>query len=456
MNVHFIAIGGAAMHNLAIALHNKGYKVTGSDDTIFEPSKSRLDAKGLLPETFGWYPEKITSSLDAIVLGMHAKADNPELLKAQELDLKIYSYPEFLYEQAKNKTRVVIGGSHGKTTITSMILHVMHYHNRDVDYMVGAQLEGFDVMVKLTEDNDFIVLEGDEYLSSPIDMRPKFHLYKPNIALLSGIAWDHINVFPTYENYVEQFSIFIDSIVTGGSINYNEEDAEVKRVVEASENQIRKLPYHTPEYTVEDGETLLETPEGPMPIEVFGAHNLNNLAGAKWICQHMGIDEDDFYEAISTFKGASKRLEKIAESKTSIAYKDFAHSPSKVEATTKAVKEQYSDRTLVACLELHTYSSLNAEFLKEYKGALDAADVAVVFYSPHAVEIKKLEEVSQEQIASAFERDDLIIYTNPEDFKNFLFSQNFDNKSLLLMSSGNYGGLDFDAVKALFSKVSCP
>ncbi|WP_296384736.1 Mur ligase family protein [Winogradskyella sp.] len=450
MNVHFIAIGGAAMHNLAIALHNKGYKVTGSDDTIFDPSKSRLEAKGLLPEAFGWYPEKITSDLDAIVLGMHAKADNPELLKAQELDLRIYSYPEFLYEQAKNKTRVVIGGSHGKTTITSMILHVMHYHDRDVDYMVGAQLEGFDVMVKLTEDNDFMVLEGDEYLSSPIDMRPKFHLYKPNIALLSGIAWDHINVFPTYENYVEQFSIFVDSIVTGGSINYNEEDAEVKRVVEASENQIRKIAYQTPEYTVENGETLLETPEGPMPIEVFGAHNLNNLAGAKWICQHMGIDEDDFYEAISTFKGASKRLEKIAESKTSIAYKDFAHSPSKVEATTKALKEQFNDRTLVACLELHTYSSLNAEFLKEYKGALDAADVAVVFYSPHAVEIKKLEEVTETQIANAFERDDLIIYTNPEDFKNFLFSQNFDNKSLLLMSSGNYGGLDFDEVKALF------
>ncbi|MBO6879777.1 Mur ligase family protein [Winogradskyella sp.] len=450
MNVHFIAIGGAAMHNLAIALHNKGYKVTGSDDTIFDPSKSRLEAKGLLPETFGWYPEKITSDLDAIVLGMHAKADNPELLKAQELGLKIYSYPEFLYEQAKHKTRVVIGGSHGKTTITSMILHVMHYHDKDVDYMVGAQLEGFDVMVKLTEDNDFMVLEGDEYLSSPIDMRPKFHLYKPNIALLSGIAWDHINVFPTYENYVEQFKIFVDSIVTGGSINYNEEDEEVKRVVEASENQIRKIAYQTPEYTVENGETLLETPEGPMPIEVFGAHNLNNLAGAKWICQHMGIDEDDFYEAISTFKGASKRLEKIAETSKSVAYKDFAHSPSKVEATTKAVKEQYSDRTLVACLELHTYSSLNAEFLKEYKGALDAADVAVVFYSPHAVEIKNLEEVTEKQIANAFERDDLIIYTNPEEFKDFLFSQNFDNKSLLLMSSGNYGGLDFEEVKRSF------
>ena len=449
MNVHFIAIGGSAMHNLALALHNKGYQVTGSDDTIFEPSKSRLDNKGLLPEAFGWFPEKISNNLDAIVLGMHAKADNPELFKAQELGLKIYSYPEFLYEQSKNKTRVVIGGSHGKTTITSMILHVMHYHDRDVDYMVGAQLEGFDVMVKLTEDNDFIVLEGDEYLSSPIDRRPKFHLYKPNIALLSGIAWDHINVFPTIENYEEQFSIFVDSITKGGSINYNEEDETVKRIVENSENPIRKIAYQTPEYTVENGETLLETPEGPMPIEVFGKHNLNNLAGAKWICQHMGIDEDDFYEAISTFKGASKRLEKIAESATSVAYKDFAHSPSKVEATTNAVKEQYKDRTLVACLELHTYSSLNAEFLKEYKGALDAADVAVVFYSPHAVEIKKLDTVSEAQIADAFKRDDLIIYTNPEDFKNYLFTQDYKNKSLLLMSSGNYGGLDFDEVKGL-------
>ena len=402
-----------------------------------------------MPETYGWFPEKINTKIDAIVLGMHAKADNPELVKAQELNLKIYSYPEFLYEQSKHKTRVVIGGSHGKTTITSMILHVMHYHNRDVDYMVGAQLEGFDVMVKLTETNDFMVLEGDEYLSSPIDRRPKFHLYKPNIALLSGIAWDHINVFPTYDNYVEQFRIFVDSIVKGGSITYNEEDPEVKRVVEASLNTIRKLPYQTPNYSVENGQTLLETTEGPLPIEVFGKHNLNNLAGAKWICQHMGIDEDDFLEAIATFKGASKRLEKIAESKTSVAYKDFAHSPSKVEATTNAVKEQYEDRTLLACLELHTYSSLNAEFLKEYKGTLDAADVAVVFYSPHAVEIKKLKEVTHEQIANAFERDDLIIYTNPTDFKNFLFSQNFDNKALLLMSSGNYGGLDFEEVKGL-------
>lgn len=449
MNVHFIAIGGSAMHNLAIALHNRGYQVTGSDDEIYEPSRTRLDQQGLLPESFGWFPEKINSSIDSVVLGMHAKADNPELLRAQELGLKIYSYPEFLYEQSKHKTRVVIGGSHGKTTITSMILHVMDYHDRDVDYMVGAQLEGFDVMVKLTDDNDFIVLEGDEYLSSPIDRRPKFHLYQPNIALLSGIAWDHINVFPTYEGYVEQFKIFVDSIVKGGSITYNEEDDEVKRVVEASENTIRKLPYHTPGYSVVNGETLLDTPEGPLPIEVFGKHNLNNLAGAKWICQHMGVDEDDFYEAIASFKGASKRLEKIGEGEKSIAFKDFAHSPSKVKATTNAVKEQFPDRSVVACLELHTYSSLNANFLKEYKGTLDAADVAVVFYSPHAVEIKKLKEVTQAQIANAFERDDLIIYTNPDDFKNFLFSQNFDNKVLLLMSSGTYGGLDFEEVKGL-------
>jgi UDP-N-acetylmuramate: L-alanyl-gamma-D-glutamyl-meso-diaminopimelate ligase len=449
MTTHFIAIGGSAMHNLALALHNKGYKVTGSDDAIFEPSKSRLDTKGILPAEMGWFPEKITNDIDAVILGMHAKADNPELLKAQELGLKIYSYPEFLYEQSKNKTRVVIGGSHGKTTITSMILHVMHYNDIAVDYMVGAQLEGFDTMVHLTDENDFIVLEGDEYLSSPIDRRPKFHLYQPNIALISGIAWDHINVFPTYENYVEQFEIFVDQISRGGILVYNEEDLEVKRVSEAATKPTRKLAYTTPNYKVENGTTLLETPEGDMPIEVFGAHNLNNLAGAKWICQNMGVDEADFYEAIASFKGASKRLEKIAESRTTVAYKDFAHSPSKVAATTKAVKEQYPDRTLVACLELHTYSSLNSEFLKEYEGALEYADVAVVFYSPDAVKIKQLEEVTYDQIAQAFNRKDLIIYTNPKDFKDYLFNLNLENSALLLMSSGNYGGLNFDEVKGL-------
>ena len=451
MRVHFIAIGGAAMHNLALALHEKGYQVTGSDDAIFEPSKSRLEKKGLLPNELGWFPERITTDLDAVILGMHAKKDNAELLCAQELGVKIYSYPEFLYEQSKDKTRVVIGGSHGKTTITSMILHVMNYHDVKVDYMVGAQLEGFDTMVHLTEENEFIVLEGDEYLTSPIDLRPKFHLYQPNIALLSGIAWDHINVFPTFENYVDQFRIFTNLITKGGILVYNEEDSTVKLVAEECENQIRKIAYKTPEYSVENGTTLLETPDGAMPIEVFGAHNLNNLAGAKWICQCMGVDEAEFYEAIATFKGASKRLEKIAESANKVAYKDFAHSPSKVSATTKAVKNQYPDRKLVACLELHTYSSLNAEFLKEYQGALDAADVAVVFYSPDAVKIKQLEEVTYDQIANSFERNDLIIYTNPTEFKDFLFSQNLDNSALLLMSSGNYGGLNFDEVKGLIS-----
>ncbi|CAI8272497.1 MAG: UDP-N-acetylmuramate--L-alanyl-gamma-D-glutamyl-meso-2,6-diaminoheptandioate ligase [Polaribacter sp. SA4-10] len=451
MNLHFIAIGGSAMHNLAIALHLKGDQISGSDDTIHDPSKSRLAKYGLLPEEFGWFPEKINENIDAIILGMHAKKDNLELLKAQELGLKIYSYPEFLYEQSKNKTRVVIGGSHGKTTITSMILHVLNYHERDVDYMVGAQLEGFETMVHLTAENDFIVLEGDEYLSSPIDRRPKFHLYKPNIALLSGIAWDHINVFPTFENYVSQFNIFTDSMVHGGIMVYNEEDSTVKDVVESSENHIKKYPYQTPKHFIENGITYLETPEGDLPLEIFGTHNLQNLAGAKWICQHMGIDEDDFYEAIASFSGASKRLEKIAENNTSVIFKDFAHSPSKVEATTKAVKNQYENRNVLACLELHTYSSLNAAFLEEYKGALDAADKAVVFYSPDAVKIKQLAQVTAAQIAKAFQREDLIIYTNPQEFKDFLFSENLKNTALVLMSSGNYGGLDFEEVKRLTS-----
>jgi len=449
MNIHFIAIGGSAMHNLAIALHNKGYHVTGSDDTIHDPSKSRLERKGLLPEAFGWFPEKITSDLDVIILGMHAKEDNPELLKAQDMGLKIYSYPEFLYEQSKDKTRVVIGGSHGKTTITSMILHVLAYHDREVDYMVGAQLEGFETMVHLTTENEFMVLEGDEYLSSPIDRRPKFHLYKPNIALLSGIAWDHINVFPTFEGYVEQFRIFTDSLTNGGIMVYNDEDAIVKEVVESSTHPIKKYPYNTPTYEIEDGITAIDTPDGMMPLEIFGDHNLQNLAGAKWICQHMGIDEDDFYEAIASFKGASKRLEKIAENKQTVIFKDFAHSPSKVKATTEAVKKQYVKREVIACLELHTYSSLNAEFLGEYQGALDKADKAVVFYSPHAVKIKQLDEVTTAQIGAAFGRKDLMMFTNPAEFKAFLFSQNLEQTALVLMSSGNYGGLDFEEVKEL-------
>lgn len=448
MKLHFIAIGGSAMHSLAIALHKKGYEISGSDDAIFNPSKSRLEEYGLLPQKLGWFPEHISEKIDAIILGMHAKESNLELLKARELGLKIYSYPEFLFEQAKHKTRVVIAGSHGKTSITSMILHVMNYHDKAIDYMVGATLDGLENPVHLTTENDFIVIEGDEYLSSPIDRRPKFHLYQPNIALLSGIAWDHINVFPSYENYVEQFEVFVDSIVNGGILVYNEEDQTVKEMVEKTQNPIRKHPYKTPHYHTAGNKTILDTPEGEMPLEIFGKHNLNNLAGAKWICQHMGVDEDDFYEAISTFKGASKRLEKIAETKSGVIFKDFAHSPSKVSATTAAVKEQFPNRTLVACLELHTYSSLNSEFLKQYQGSLDEADTAVVFYSPEAVAQKKLESITKKQIEEAFNRKDLEVFTSSIEFRDYLKKLDLKNSALLLMSSGNYGGLDMDKIKS--------
>ena len=449
MRIHFIAIGGSAMHSLAIALKQKSYKISGSDDAIFEPSKSRLMEHGLYPENLGWSEDHISEDMDAVILGMHAKEDNPELVKARKLGLKIYSYPEFLFEQSKHKTRVVIGGSHGKTSITSMVLHVMNYHEKEVDYMVGAALEGLGNPVHITEENDFIVIEGDEYLSSALDRRPKFHLYQPNIALLSGIAWDHINVFPTYENYVEQFKIFIESIVNGGILVYNEEDAEVKNLAEETENPIRKHPYHTPEYHTEGNSTILDVPEGELPLGIFGKHNLNNLAGAKWICQHMGVDEDDFYEAIATFNGASKRLEKLAESDSSVIFKDFAHSPSKVAATTAAVKEQFSDKKLIACLELHTYSSLNAEFLKEYKDSLKEADEALVFYSPDAVAIKKLEAVSEDQIIEAFQKENLKVFTTAENFQAELKQTELNNSVLLMMSSGNYGGLDMEELKKM-------
>ena len=447
MKVHFIAIGGAAMHNLALALHLKGFEVSGSDDAIFDPSKSRLKSRGLLPETFGWFPEKITLDLDAIILGMHARIDNSELVRAQELGLKIYSYPEFIYEQSKDKTRIVIAGSHGKTTITAMILHVLDYHGRTCDYMVGAQLDGFDVMVQLSDNNDFIVLEGDEYLSSPLDLRPKFHHYKPNIALVSGIAWDHINVFPTFENYKAQFSIFVDSIVNGGSISYNEEDAEVRQIVEYSENPIRKFPYTTPKYNIEAGVTYLESDEGPIPLEVFGAHNLNNLAGAKWICQHMGIDEADFHEAIGSFSGASKRLEKIVSYKSTDIYKDFAHAPSKVTATTIAVKSQYPNKYLIACLELHTFSSLNESFLNQYRKSLSKADEAIIFYSSKNLKIKNMKAIDTEHIQNAFNHQNLKVFNNITNFQNFLMTRNYSNTIILLMSSGNFGGFDLESLK---------
>ncbi len=451
MTLHFIAIGGSAMHNLALALHDRGYGVSGSDDIIYEPSKSRLRQAGLLPDRFGWFPEKIHEGLDAVILGMHAKPDNPELARARDLGLTVYSYPEFLYEQSRDKTRVVIGGSHGKTTITSMILHVMRYWDKPTDYMVGAQLEGFDRMVHLTESNEFIILEGDEYLASPIDRRPKFHLYHPNIALLSGIAWDHINVFPTFENYREQFRTFLEGIIPGGSITYNAEDPEVRALVEGLEAPIRKFPYTTPAYEVSDGITLLDTPEGPLPLKIFGKHNLNNLAGAKWICQQMGVDAAEFYEAMATFKGASRRLELLAGNPNGLLFKDFAHSPSKVAATTRAVREQYPGMQLIACLELHTYSSLNSEFLSDYRGSLAAADRALVFYIPESLRIKGLQEIGAEDIRTAFDLPEMEVYTDTASLEQALLGLQTDETVVLLMSSGNYGGLDLQALARKFA-----
>ncbi|PTM02321.1 MAG: peptidoglycan synthetase [Candidatus Arcticimaribacter sp.] len=444
---HFIAIGGSAMHNLALALQFKGFEISGSDDAIFEPSKSRLAKADLLPEVMGWYPEKIADDLDGIILGMHAKEDNPELLKAMELGIRIYSYPEFLYEQTKNKTRVVIAGSHGKTTITSMVLHVLNYWEKEVDYMIGAQLEGFDTMVHLTEENDFMLIEGDEYLSSPIDRRPKFLWYKPHVTLISGIAWDHINVFPTEENYIEQFETYIDSIMPGGVLVYNESDSVLERITEASQNTIRKESYRLPEYFIDTGVTYLKTDEGDLPLEVFGEHNLSNIAGAKWICQLMGVDEDDFLEAIMSFKGASKRLEKIGDNGSSFLFKDFAHAPSKVKATSEAVAQQFDKHHKVYCLELHTYSSLNPAFIGQYKNALIGADEAVVFYDPEALKVKNRSPLSEEEIKTAFGSENLIVFTNPKAFQEFLFEHQWNKSILLMMSSGNYGGIDWDTLK---------
>lgn len=442
MRIHFIAVGGSAMHNLAIALHLKGYLVTGSDDNIFEPSKSRLDKYGLLPEKFGWYPSKISSDLDFVILGMHAKADNPELLESKIKNIKILSYPEFIYEMSKDKTRVVIGGSHGKTSITAMILHVLNSNNKDVDYMVGAQLEGFETMVHLTDQNDFILLEGDEYLSSPIDRRPKFHLYQPNIALLSGISWDHINVFPTNENYINQFEMFLDTIVQGGVLVYNKLDKEVEKITLRCEKSIRKLEYSMPEHFIKDGKTFLITDEGDIPLNIFGDHNLSNLAGAKLICQLMGVHDEEFYSSIISFKGADKRLETILEMKDRLVFKDFAHSPSKVEATTKALKKQFQERKLIALLELHTFSSLNENFINQYRDTLNSADLAILYYDPNAVLKKGLSEINHQEIINAFNDKNLKVFSDNIKLEEFLLNQSFANSNLLFMSSGNYASID--------------
>ncbi|MNK11394.1 UDP-N-acetylmuramate--L-alanine ligase [compost metagenome] len=440
MRIHFIAIGGSAMHNLAIALHKKGYQVTGSDDVIFEPSSSRLAKHGILPKEMGWNEANITADLDAVILGMHALTDNPELLKAQQLGLKIYSYPEYIYEQTKDKLRVVIGGSHGKTTITSMILHVLNFYERDFDYLVGAQLAGFDTMVKITHEAPVIIIEGDEYLASPIDRRPKFHLYKANLAVISGIAWDHINVFKTYEDYIHQFELFIDTIQPGGKLIYCNADKDLSKIVEKSTADIEKIGYGIPEHTVRDGITYLLPDE--MPLKVFGDHNLMNLNAAKLICAQLDISSEAFDQAIASFTGAAKRLEGLLSVGETNVYKDFAHSPSKLKATIEAVKAQFPNRKLVACIELHTFSSLNKNFLVQYADTMKAADTAIVYIDEKTFQHKKLEPFTKIDVQTAFKSDELHFFDNSELLRQYLLSINFYRTNLLLMSSGNFGGVD--------------
>lgn len=449
MKVHFIAIGGAVMHNLAIALHKKGYVITGSDDEIVEPSKTRLEKLGLLPAEMGWFPEKLSKEVDAVILGMHARLDNPELVRAQELGLKIYSYPEYIYEQTKDKIRVVIGGSHGKTTITAMILHVLKNCGKDFDYLIGAQVEGFDTMVKLTDSATIAVFEGDEYLASPIDRRPKFLLYKPDVALLSGIAWDHINVFPTFQSYVEQFKKFIDCIEQSGSLIYCEADPEVVKLVKSARKDIREQPYSVPEHQIENGITYLvpsQMGRARVALAVYGEHNLMNLNGARLVCKQVGITDEQFYQAISTFKGAARRLELIAKNEKFAFYKDFAHSPSKVTATIEAVKKQFPERKLVACLELHTFSSLNENFLKEYAGSMNAADESLVYFNPHTIEHKKLKPISEEQVKDAFKSKTLKVVTDSKLIADHLLSGDWKSKNLLMMSSGTFDGMDLKKI----------
>jgi UDP-N-acetylmuramate: L-alanyl-gamma-D-glutamyl-meso-diaminopimelate ligase len=442
MKIHFIAIGGSAMHNMALAMKAKGHDVTGSDDEINEPSRTRLAAKGLLPAKMGWQPELIHKDIEAVILGMHARADNPELIRAQELNLKIFSYPEYLYEVSRDKIRVVIGGSHGKTSITAMVLHALKYAGVETDYMVGAQLAGFDTMVKIS-DAKYIVLEGDEYLASPVDRRPKFHLYHPHIALLSGIAWDHINVFPTFENYIEQFRIFVDLIEKNGTLVYCSEDAELKKVSEAGRSDLKKLPYGVPPHEIVDGTTYLIRGGKRIPLLIFGDHNLMNAEGARLVCRAMGVSDEQFEEAIQTFPGAARRLELVLKKGTFCCYKDFAHSPSKLKATTAAARKQFPDRRLIACMELHTFSSLTAEFLAGYNGAMDAADEAYVYFNPHTIAHKKLPAISAEQVMKAFGRPDLKVSTDSGMLVEELKRNNWENSVLLFMTSGNFDGVDF-------------
>lgn len=451
MNVHFIAIGGSAMHNLAIALSRKGVNVTGSDDEIFEPSKARLDKQGILPQRIGWDDEVITKDIDSVILGMHARIDNPELLKAKELKIPIFSYPEYLYEQAKNKKRIVIGGSHGKTTITSMLLHVINEVGMNVDFMVGAQLEGYDCMVKLSDEAEIIILEGDEYLSSPIDRRPKFHLYNPDVAIISGIAWDHINVFPTFENYIDQFDEFCKVIVPNGTLIYNTEDIEVNKLGEKYAADLNCVPYHTPKYKVVEGGTILEFNNQHFPLKIFGGHNLQNLIGAMKLGESIGIKNEVFLNKMSTFTGAGKRLQKVAESESFTMYKDFAHSPSKLKATTTAVKEQFKERHVVACMELHTFSSLKKEFLPHYKDAMNAADEAIVYFSHDVVKHKKLDPITEKMVLDGF-GGNVKVMTKTSDVLSFIGNHDWNNSVLLMMSSGDFDGINYEELGETLSK----
>lgn len=431
------------MHNLAIALNRKGIQVSGSDDEIFEPSRTRLEKEGILPANIGWDVSKIHTELDAVILGMHAREDNPELLKAKELQIPIFSYPEYLYEQSKDKMRIVIGGSHGKTTITSMLLHAINKLGLNVDYMVGAQLEGYDCMVKLTTDAKFMILEGDEYLSSPIDRRPKFHLYRPNVALISGIAWDHINVFPTFENYTSQFEIFCDLIEPNGTLIYNSEDPEVRKLGEQAREGIASIAYQTPTFEPTETGTLLHFEGQSYPLLVFGPHNLQNLMGAMNLAKSIGIKYTDFLKSMSDFTGAGKRLQKVIERPDFVMFKDFAHSPSKLKATTAAVKHQYPNRKVVACMELHTFSSLKKEFLPHYEGAMIAADEALVYFNPEVVHHKKLEAISIQQVSDGF-GGGVEVKNETVDVLSFIRSHSWNNAVLLMMSSGNFDGIDYD------------
>jgi UDP-N-acetylmuramate: L-alanyl-gamma-D-glutamyl-meso-diaminopimelate ligase len=446
MRVHFIAIGGAVMHNLAIALHKKGYKVTGSDDEIFDPSKSRLEKYGLLPEKWGWFPVTITKELDTVILGMHAKADNPELLKAKELGIKIMSFPEYLYEQTKDKKRIVIAGSHGKTTTTAMIMHVFRKLGISFDYMVGSEIDGFETMVGLSSASKIAVFEGDEYLTSALDKRPKFHLYMPDIAVLNGIAWDHMNVFPTFENYLEQFRIFVSKISQGGTLFYFDGDPEVRKIVSESTTDIKKIPYKVHGYFQNKTGFYAATHNRTVPVKIFGEHNMQNLSAAREVCLASGVSEDDFYEAIQSFEGTSRRLQKLKETSNGLIYLDFAHSPSKVKATVEAIAARYPGRKIIVCLELHTYSSLNSEFLPLYKGTMADATNAFVYFNPHAIELKKLAHLSADIVSKAFGGNNINVYNDSVKMFDFIRSQNYSCPVYLFMSSGNFDGFDLNSL----------